>query len=106
MTFRVEITEEAERDAHGILDWLISEQAGLSGLQWFQGLENAIASLATFPERLPLAPENAMFPFEVRHLLYGRKPHVYRVLFTIEGDTVSVLHIRHGRRQPVAKSPS
>jgi hypothetical protein len=47
--------------------------------------------------------ENADFPFEVRHLLYGRKPHVYRILFTIKGDTVSILHIRHGRRQPIAK---
>jgi hypothetical protein len=26
MAFRVEITEEAERDAHGILDWLISQR--------------------------------------------------------------------------------
>jgi hypothetical protein len=28
MAFRVEITEEAERDASGILEWLISQQAG------------------------------------------------------------------------------
>jgi len=26
---------------------------------------------------------------------------VYRILFTIEDETVYVLHIRHGRRQPV-----
>jgi hypothetical protein len=44
-----------------------------------------------------------VFPFEVRRLLYGRKPHAYGVLFTIEGDTVSVLHIRHGRRQPIVQ---
>jgi plasmid stabilization system protein ParE len=64
-------------------------------------MEDAIASLATFPKRCPLAPETVRFPFEVRQLLYGRKPHVYRILFTIEGDTVIVLHIRHGRRKPV-----
>ncbi len=28
-------------------------------------------------------------------------PHVYRILLTIEGDTVYVMHIRHGRRQPI-----
>ena len=28
MVFRVEITEEAESDAHGILDWLILELVG------------------------------------------------------------------------------
>jgi hypothetical protein len=41
---------------------------------------------------LPLVPENQEFPFEVRQLLYGRKPHLYRVLFTIEADLVVVLH--------------
>lgn len=34
MAFRVEITENAERDAHNILDWLISQQAGEAGLRW------------------------------------------------------------------------
>jgi hypothetical protein len=46
---------------------------------------------------------SAVFPFEVRHLLYGRRPHVYRILFTIEDLTVYVLHIRHGRRQPLKR---
>jgi plasmid stabilization system protein ParE len=49
MTFRVEITKEAEHDAEGILDWLILQQAGETGLRWFQRLDEAIASLATFP---------------------------------------------------------
>jgi plasmid stabilization system protein ParE len=102
MVFRVEITDEAERDAKEILEWLISEQAGETGLLWFVGLEKAIAALRTFPGRCPLAPENNALPFEVRQLLYGRKPHVYRVLFTVEGETVYVLHIRHGRRKPVS----
>jgi plasmid stabilization system protein ParE len=103
MAFRVEITEEAERDAHGILDWLISQQAGETGLRWFLGLEKAIASLATFPGRCPLAPESEAFSFEIRHLLYGRRPHVYRVVFTVESETVYVLHIWHGRRKPISK---
>jgi hypothetical protein len=52
---------------------------------------------------LPPGAEKAEFPFEVRRLLYGRKPHVYRILFTIEADMVVVVHIRHARRQPLAK---
>jgi plasmid stabilization system protein ParE len=101
MTFRVETTAEAERDADTILDWLLSQHAGDTGIRWFLALQDAIASLAEFPERCPLAPESAVFPFEVRQLLYGHLPHVYRILFTIEGNTVYVLHIRHGRRQPL-----
>jgi plasmid stabilization system protein ParE len=81
------------------LDWLLERQAGEAGLRWFRKLREEIASLSELPQRCPLAPENKEFPFEVRQLLYGRKPHLYRVLFTIEGDTVVVLHIRHGRRR-------
>jgi plasmid stabilization system protein ParE len=103
MTFRVETTVEAEQDADNILAWLLSEHAGETGIRWFAALQDAVASLAELPLRCPLAPENAVFPFEVRHLLYGRKPHVYRILFTIEDQTVYVLHIRHGRRQPLRR---
>lgn len=99
MTFRVETTAAAEQDADAVLEWLLSQHAGDAGMRWFMALQDAIASLAEFPERCPLSSENAVFPFEVRHLLYGHPPHVYRVLFTIEGKTVYVLHIRHGRRQ-------
>ncbi|HWF46710.1 MAG TPA: hypothetical protein VG168_06875, partial [Bryobacteraceae bacterium] len=56
-------------------------------------------TLADSPYRCVLARENDSLPFEMRQLLYGRRPHAYRILFTIEGGTVSVLHIRHGRRQ-------
>ena len=105
MTFRVEITAEAERDADAILEWLLSQHAGETGMRWFGALGNALESLAEFPERCSLAPESTVFPFEVRHLLYGRSPHVYRILFTVEGGAVHVLHIRHGRRRPVKHGP-
>lgn len=98
MAFRVEISAQAEKDAEAILDWLMSEHAGETGLRWFVGLSDAIRSLELLPKRCPIAPESARFSFEVRQLLYGRKPHVYRVLFTIQGEIVQVLHIRHGRR--------
>ncbi len=102
MAFRVEISAQAERDADAILEWLLSQHTGQAGIDWFLALDDAFASLAEFPERCPIAPENARFNFEVRQLLYGRKPHLYRILFTIEADTVHVLHIRHGRRKPLA----
>jgi toxin ParE1/3/4 len=104
MAFRVEISAQAERDAEAILEWLLSQRTGQAGIDWFLAFDNAFASLAAFPERCPIAPENTRFPFEVRQLLHGRKPHLYRILFTIEADTVYVLHIRHGRRKPVAPS--
>ena len=101
MAFRVEISAQAERDAEAILDWLLTQHPGQAGIDWFLGLDDAFASLAEFPERCPIAPENTRFPFEVRQLFYGRKPHTYRILFTIVAEVVQVLHIRHGRRKPV-----
>ena len=100
MTFRVEITAEAERDADAIFEWLLSQHAGDTGIRWFNALAQAIESLAKFPERCSLAAESSLFQFEVRQLFYGHAPYSYRILFTIETDTVYVLHIRHGRRQP------
>ena len=76
VAFLVETTPESEHDAEAILEWLNPRYAGDTGIRWFLALEDAIASLATSPARCPLAPENADSPFEVRHLLYGRRPNV------------------------------
>jgi plasmid stabilization system protein ParE len=62
MTFRVEYTSEAEADLNGILDWLISQYAGLTGLRWFERLEKAIASLAEAPQRCPFRPRKQRLP--------------------------------------------
>jgi plasmid stabilization system protein ParE len=102
MTYRVEISVQAERDGNVILEWLVAQGAGGAGRQWFIALEEAIASLDQLPERCPLAAENREFPFEVRQLLFGKKRHVYRVLFAVEDQLVRVLHIRHGRRRPLS----
>ncbi|SPE26515.1 Plasmid stabilization system [Candidatus Sulfopaludibacter sp. SbA3] len=99
MAFQVELTTRAKQDLDAILEWLLTQGAGEAGLRWFQELREAIASLSTLPHRCPNAPENADFPFEVRQLLYGHKPHQYRVLFTVDEPLVVVLHIRHGRRE-------
>jgi plasmid stabilization system protein ParE len=101
MTFRVEVTAEAQRDADAIYEWLVLQHAGETGLRWFSALEIAINSLRNFPERCSIAPDLHHLPFEVRQLLYGNRPHIYRILFAIRYETVYVLNIRHGRRQPV-----
>ena len=99
MDFRVELSDQAQGDIAAIYEWLQSQQAGDAGEQWFVALRTAITSLANLPSRCPLAPESQDSPVEVRQLLYGRRPHVYRILFAIERDVVQVLHIRHGRRR-------
>jgi hypothetical protein len=41
MTFRVELTSEAEREADSILEWLLSQHAGETGIIWFNALEES-----------------------------------------------------------------
>src|SRR5580704_19446572 len=95
MAFRVEVSPKARRDADAILGWLLSHRAGEAGLRWFRKLEEAIASLSNFPERRRRS-------FRAAAVALGHKPHVYRILFTIDGETVYVLRIRHGRRKHLA----
>jgi plasmid stabilization system protein ParE len=99
MAFRVKQTEQADQDLDDILSWLLEHEAGDAGLRWFRRLKEALLSLSEIPHRCPLAPEDKEFPFEVRQLLFGRKAHGYRVLFTIDADKVIILYIRHGRRR-------
>lgn len=94
MAFRVELSDQAQRDIAAIYDWLRSQQAGDAGERWFVALRAAIASLADLPSRCPIAPDKRKAPVEVRQLLYGRRSHVCRILFALEGDVVHVLHIR------------
>ena len=101
MAFRVEFSEQADRDLNDLFGWLQAQHAGEAGLRWFLKLQDGCESLDTMPQRCSLAPESEEFPFEVRQLIYGRKPHFYRVLFTIEGETVVILNVRHGRRLPL-----
>jgi len=103
MAFRVDLSDRAQSDIAAIYDWLISQHAGSAGERWFIALREAIASLSNLPTRCPVSPESRDSPVEVRQLLYGRKPHVYRILFSIERDVVQILHIRHARRRPPAR---
>lgn len=102
MAFHVRISSRAKRDLIGISDWLLEHGAGETGIRWFEGLQEAIVSLEANPRRCTLAPESETLSQEVRHLLYGSKPHLYRILFTTNGHAVMVLSIRHGRRLPLA----
>ena len=103
MAFRVELSDQAQTDIATLYDWLRSQQAGNAGERWFSALRDAIGSLSELPMRCRVAPESRDSPVEVRQLLYGRKPHVYRILFAVDGEVVQVLHVRHARRRPLAK---
>ena len=53
-----------------------------------------------FPRRCPRAPESRRANGPLRHLLYGSKPNVYRILFEIDEarQILWILTVRHGAR--------
>lgn len=101
MVFHVELAPQADREIDQAYRW-IAQASSTAAHRWFNGLMKALRSLGENPRRFPLAPENEAFEEEIRQLLHGRRHHRYRVLFTIRGATVQVLHVRHGAREFLA----
>jgi plasmid stabilization system protein ParE len=92
--YRVEPTDKALEDAGSAYFW-INEQSEAAALRWYEGLMKAFRSLERNPLRCKLAPESAFFEEEIRQLIYGK----YRILFTVEGETVFVLRVRHSAQK-------
>lgn len=95
MAYRVDLTERAARDLRRLYQ-TIDGGASAQAHAWFNGLERLVLSLDEHPARGAVLPEEN----DLRHLLYGRKPNVYRVIYKVDEPTkaVTILHIRHGRR--------
>ena len=100
MAYRVVLADSAKADADRLYDWVV-EKAPIRGPAWFEELTDALYSLNQLPRRCPLAREAAEAKREIRCLLFGKRPHVYRILYEVDETrkTVSILHIRHGARQ-------
>ncbi len=92
MQYRVEITARASRDLDAIYRY-IHVEASKQAAAWFNGLHAALESLSSMPSRAPTIRENS----SRRHLLYGTKPHIYRIIYFVNDETqlVTVLTIRH-----------
>ena len=105
MTYLVEFATRAARD----LEILYVEKNAAeshAAARWYNGFEQAVDALATYPNRCPVAREARRAKRKLRNLLYGKKPHVYRVIYEVdEGrQAVWVLTIRHGARRKLKAS--
>ena len=98
MQFQVVITPSAKADIFEINAWLL-ENYPASAENWLWGISQAVTSLSKFPERCAVSPESEAFDVIVRQLIYGKKPHTYRILFSIQDEKVYVLRVRSTRRQ-------
>jgi toxin ParE1/3/4 len=105
MTYLVELTARAARDLEILYREKNAAESGAAA-RWYNGLEQSVYALARFPQRCPIAPEARKAKRNLRHLLYGKKPHIYRAIYEVDErrQTVWVLTIRHGARRKIKVS--
>ncbi len=96
MAYLVRIASRAERDLVSLYGEIDAPDSA-AARRWYRGLKQATLSLGDKPNRCPVAPENR----RLRRLLYGERPHLYRVIYLVDSRRrrVDVLHIRHGARR-------
>jgi plasmid stabilization system protein ParE len=90
MSYKVEITGKAQEEMREATRWIAQYSPERAALWHFEFLEK-VDSLERSPARCSIAPESESHGKEIRHLIFGK----YRILFSIEDETVYVLRLRH-----------
>jgi len=102
MTYHVIITPEAEADLRTAYRHIRS-RAPHAARDWIRRARQSAKTLARHPGRCPLAPESASFNEPIRELFFGSGNRgTYRFLFVVLGESVYVLHVRHGSMLPLS----
>lgn len=111
LRYAIRFRRYAQADAQEALVRLAELTDAAYAVAWYAGLQNAVATLATFPKRWPVADKNRFFRDEVRVMPYRYTPSgaAYQIFYTIaesEEDTpyVFVLHLRHAARKPMTRA--
>ncbi|MGC2656409.1 MAG: type II toxin-antitoxin system RelE/ParE family toxin [Bryobacteraceae bacterium] len=102
MAYRVSLAAPAEADAYAAFE-RIREAAPMHAWKWLTGLFKAIFSLDEMPARCPVIPEAEELGYPARHLLYGKRNGVYRIIFHIREEErhVRVLRVWHTSRDTI-----
>lgn len=101
MTYRVVVTTRARGDALETFAQL-AERSPAAAERWYSALREAIADLANMPNRHPVAEEESeLLGFTLREMLLGKRRGAYRLLFSVQGDIVTIHYIRHASRGPL-----
>jgi len=102
MAYRVELSRRAELDLRRIFRFVNAFESQAAAI-WFAELADHLQSLSSLPNRGTVTDYDS----KLRYLLFGNKPHVYRILYRIDQSSqrVVIRHIRHGARAPLSSNP-
>jgi plasmid stabilization system protein ParE len=103
MTYRVSVSEPAERDADVIYAWLNQRSPQGAG-RWWKAFLAALEKLQEHAGGLALAPEADHFDEPLRQVLFKtRRGRTYRAMFVIRGRIVHVLRVRGAGQDRVGR---
>jgi plasmid stabilization system protein ParE len=95
--YKVTLHPDAELDVESSFKWGRRAWGEQNAKLWLRKLRWAIRKqLTSMPLSCPLAPESKQLGVSIRHLIVGR----YRVLFTVRGRTVTILHVSGAYTDP------
>jgi plasmid stabilization system protein ParE len=100
--FKLVITDLAEGDIQQAYDWWRDRRSSEQAARWYERIQPAIGTLRKMADRCPHSPETDLHPLGLRELYFGlgRRPS-HRIVFTIDGTTVTVLRVRHSAQRPL-----
>ena len=102
MQYQTAFEEDAIEDIRKTLRWIernAKSNSQKKAGQWFNAMQKVVDSLSHLPFRCPLATEDSLVDEVVRQLLFQQ----YRILYTVRGDTVHILHIRHQSQESLTQ---
>jgi toxin ParE1/3/4 len=92
--YRVNISATAESEARRIHSF-IARDSPQAAVRWVREFRRRGRSLAHLPHRCEVIPEADDLSVDYRHLHFGN----YRIIFEVENDEVTILHVLHAARQ-------
>jgi plasmid stabilization system protein ParE len=86
--YTVVFSDDAVAEFASSIQWGCETWGEKVAWRWYAGIKESITNtLSRFPLSQPIAPDE--YEMEVRQMVIGR----YRVLFTISGKRVTILHL-------------
>ena len=101
MIYQVRLQPAAVEDLDAAYQYA-AQNAQEPAVRWLGRFMAALQTLEHNPERCPLAPEDRKSSRILRQYLFGKRPYVFRAIYTIDGETVWVLRIRRAQRRPLS----
>jgi plasmid stabilization system protein ParE len=103
MSKTVTVHRRATADLVNIAGSIARSVSPDSARRWRNQVDGVIRSLADDADTWPEADETGTLNLDLRCRLFGKRRHVYRILFTIDGQAVSVLRVRHAAQDSVTE---